>query len=249
VKLWKDILGKTIFYLEIENNLMKTTIIENFLTNDEITEIERLFRSKDDLYIEKEKMGIKMSDSHLHPEVSEMRAIYWYPGQSTIAIIHELINKKIKPVFGNNIRCEDWHILNACQPYNIHSDSLDDDVPSTFTPINTEYAWTFLIPLGDYNTNTIVLNEESYDTKTFKKWIERTNAPIKDAIDDKTYEKYFTHQSREDVRYVSIDTIFPWKKGSLLAMNRHRLHISDNFYKKGIFEKRALVCWSTRNLE
>lgn len=228
---------------------MQTTIIENFLTEEEINEIERLFRLNDDLYIEKEKMGIKMSDTHLHSEVSEMRSIYWYPGQSTIATIHSLVNKKIKDAFGNNIQCNDWHILNAYRPYDIHSDSLDDDVPATFIPDNTKYAWTFLIPLGNYNTNTIVLNEESYDTKNFRRWIKRTNAPIKDVIDDETYEKYFTHQNREDIRYVSIDTIFPWKKGTLLAMNRHRLHLSDNFYKKGVFEKRALISWSIEVLE
>jgi hypothetical protein len=225
---------------------MKTTIIENFLTEEELNEIERLFRSKDDLRIEKEKMGIKMSDTHLHSGVSDMRSIYWYPGMSTLASIHDIVNKKIKASFGNDIQCNDWHILNAYRPYDLHSDSLDDEQPGTSIPDNTEYAWTFLIPLNDYDTNTIVLNEESYDTKIFRKWIERTNAPIKDAIDDETYEKYFSHQNREDVRYVSIDTIFPWKKGTLLAMNRHRLHCSDNFYKKGVFEKRALVSWSIK---
>jgi hypothetical protein len=225
---------------------MKTTIIENFLTEKELNEIERLFRSSDDLYIEKEKMGVRMSDTHLHSEVSDMRAIYWYPRNSTMLAIHDIINKKIKSTFGNDIGCHDWHILNAYRPYDLHSDSLDDDVPLTYIPENTEYAWTFLIPLGDYNTNTIVLNEESHDTKNFRKWVERTNPPIIDAIDDETYEKYFTHQNREDVRYVSIDTIFPWKKGTLLAMDRHRLHCSDNFYRKGIIEKRALVSWSIR---
>jgi hypothetical protein len=228
---------------------MKTTITENFLTDDQLNNIETLFRQYDDLYIEKEKLNIRMSDTHLHADTREMRAIYWYPGDSVRQQIQDILNPKIAEIFGKDIICTDWHILNAYKPYNVHSDSLDDDVPATFLDDTRDYAWTFLIPLGNYNTNTIVFNEHSYNTKTFTKWVERTHPTVKQSIDQITYDKYLTHQNKEDINYLSIDTIFPWKKGNLLAMNRHSLHASDNFCKKGVFEKRALIAWSTRKIK
>jgi hypothetical protein len=230
---------------------MKTTIVNNFLSNDEIKVIERLFRENDDLIIHKEKEGIRLGNNNLHPNTTHrMKSTYWYPGPSIYGEIRGILDPKIKNIFGNDIECPDWHILNSYRPYPIHSDSLDDEnIENTSVPAGTDYAWTLLIPLNNYDSNTIVFNEESYNTKNTRTWIERNNKLPQYAIDDDTYNKYFTHDQKDIVDHFSIDTIFPWEKGNLLAMSRHRFHCSDDFYAHGLVEKRALVCWTHRTIK
>jgi hypothetical protein len=155
------------------------------------------------------------------------------------------MNEKIHPIFGENINSYDWHILNAFKPYTIHSDSfcLDDPI-ATSIPAGYDYAWTFLIPLEDFNTHTIVFNEQSTNMKNPSKWITMTNAPPQNAITDEDFNQYLSHNQRDLINYFSFDTIFPWKKGNLLAMSRHAFHCSDNFPLKKILEKRAIIGWS-----
>ena len=47
---------------------------------------------------------------------------------------------------------------------------------------------------------------------------------------------------------ISIETIFPWKKGSLLIFDRGKLHCSDNFLANGLPSKRGFVIWTEYNL-
>ena len=215
---------------------MKTTIIENFLSNDEIFAIEKTFRARHDTIMWKEPTE--------HENISH--ALYWYPGPSYQQELCEMMNTKIQSYFSNNL-CDNWHILHAYKPYGIHTDSLDEDGTS-YThslPDNTVFGWTFLIPLEDFDTNTIVFNEGSDKMKVSTNWIARENRSPQGLISNETYEKYLTHQGKSElVDYFSIDTIFPWKKGNLLAMPRTSFHCSDNFTIKNMFEKRALIGWS-----
>jgi hypothetical protein len=214
---------------------MKTTVIENFLSDDEIFEIEKTFRLRHDTVMWKEPTE--------HENMSH--ALYWYPGPSYQQELCTYINDKINKHFPNNI-CDNWHTLHAYKPYGIHTDSLDENLTS-YThslPDNTNFGWTFLIPLDNYNTNTIVFNEGSDKMKVSTNWIERENRSPQGLISNETHEKYLTHQGKDLVDYFSIDTIFPWKKGNLLAMPRTSFHCSDNFTIKNMFEKRALIGWS-----
>ena len=219
---------------------MKTTIIENFLSEDEIFEIEKTFRLKYDTVLWKEPTE--------HETIAH--ALYWYPGPSYKQELCTFINEKIQTLFSNN-SCDNWHILNAYKPYGIHTDSMDE-VGTSYThslPENYKFGWTFLIPLDDYDTNTIVFNEGSDKMKVSTNWIERENRSPQGLIPNETYEKYLTHQEKNLVDHFSIDTIFPWKKGNLLAMPRTSFHCSDNFTKKHIYEKRALIGWSLTHKE
>jgi len=215
---------------------MKTTVIENFLTEDEIFEIERTFRLRYDTVLWKESTEV---DNVAH-------SLYWYPGASYKEELSNYLNNKIETYFSSNV-CDNWHILNAYTPYGIHTDSLDDEVEADThsLPEDYKFGWTFLIPLNDYDTNTIVFNERSDKMKVSSKWISREQRNPQYLITDSEHEKYLTHQSKELVNYFSIDTIFPWKKGNLLAMPRSSFHCSDNFLNKKIIEKRAIIGWST----
>lgn len=222
----------------------KAEVIENFLTDEEIFEIEFLFRQFADIDIQVEKYGLTMSAAAGigHPTA---RSHYWYPGPSCRNQINNFLTSKVQDKYGVDLECENWHILNAFMPYGVHSDSYDEeDHQATQLPAPYEYAYTFLIPLEDFNTNTIVFNEYSNISKIPKRWIEKTGHSPINAIDSDLYKQYFTHESPEILSHFSIDTIFPWKKGNLLSMARHSFHCSDNFPAKQILQKRALVGWS-----
>ena len=140
-------------------------------------------------------------------------------------------------------------MLHAYKPYGIHTDSIDDELLSDVHTLKNhhDFGWTFLIPLEDFDTNTIVFNESSTKMKVSTKWIEREKRQPLQLISDDMYNKYLTHQGKDITDYFSIETIFPWKKGTLLAMPRKSFHCSDNFTVKKMFEKRALIGWSMIN--
>lgn len=233
----------------------KAQVIENFLSDDDINQIEKKFREFSDLNIQIEHHTIKMGEENPN-ELAKCRAHYWYPGESIFMWMYDFCNAKVREKYGSQIDCGNWHILNAFKPYQIHSDSYDEDnhdntLPTTQSDGTTqEYAWTFLVPLEDYDAHTLVFNQTSTFTKDPLKWIQQTNAPILNSIDDETYEKYLTHTDKNTVKHFSIDTKFPWKKGNLLAMSRHSFHSSCNFPADGVIEKRALIGWScTKDME
>lgn len=227
----------------------KSEIVDNFLSDEDIFYIEKLFRADSSLSIQIEKYGKTMSGAGGN-SLDTVRSHYWYPSfskekNSCYYQINNFINSKIQARYGTEIECENWHILNAFLPYHIHSDSYDKiDHNATVLPENYDYAWTFLIPLSNYNTNTIVFNEVSNFSKNPDTWIDKTAAKKIDTITEIERNLYFSHINKDHIPYFSIDKIFPWKKGNLLSMSRHAFHCSDNFPTKNILEKRALIGWS-----
>ena len=224
-----------------------TCVKHNFLTDDEITEIESIFKD-DDVDFQPERYGVYMSNNTGDTYSDRpLRSNYYYPGHSRKERLYEIIQSKIQKEFGSHIGCANWHILNAFIPYGIHSDSFDDqDSDATKLDADLDYAWTFLIPLENYNSNTIVFAEESTYTKSPARWIKENNIQPNNSISEDFYQKYLSHEHCEKsvLDSLTVDTVFPWTKGSLLAMGRHRFHSSDNFPANGIKEKRALIGWS-----
>jgi hypothetical protein len=226
---------------------LSSKIIPNFFTNEELAEIESIFKDPD-VDLQPERVGVYMSKNIGDINSNyDLRSNYYYPGVSGKKQLYEKVQTKIQKEFGAHIDCTNWHILNAFIPYGIHSDSYDDrDVAATILPDHLDYAWTFLVPLDDYNSHTIVFEEESTYTKDPGRWIRENNIQPNYSISEETYQKYLTQEARNTLNYLTIDTIFSWKKGDLLAMSRHSFHASDNFPANGVKEKRALVGWSHR---
>jgi SAM-dependent methyltransferase len=224
---------------------LQTQVIPNFFNNSELFEIEKIFRKNSDTEIRIEKMGIELGNDQGRTS-AEARAHYWYPGPSSQGTISKILSDKLSHYFSREIVCIDWHILNSFQPYDIHADGYDLNNVGTHLPEGWEYAYTFLIPLDTYDTSTIIFEQESYTHKGGQAWFSHDNPELLDSIDDATYEKYFTHCDREIVKHLSIETIYNWEKGGLLAASRHALHASDNYLNNYILEKRALVGWSIK---
>lgn len=222
---------------------LHTQVIKKLLSDAELFEIEKMFRQSADTDIQIEKMNVELGNERGETS-TEARAHYWYPGPSTRVKVGKILSDKLSQYFSKEIVCQHWHILNSFQPYDVHADGFDIDNPNTHLDENWEYAYTFLIPLDNYDTNTIIFEQESYTYKRSFKWLEHDKPEILDVIDDDTYNRYFTHINRDIIRYLSIDTVYHWEKGDLLAASRHSLHASDNYPQTELLEKRALVCWA-----
>jgi len=159
----------------------------------------------------------------------------WYRDIANILI------PKLQQHFGQDIGLDTAHILNAYVPYGIHTDVMS----AGFDPNgNRSAAWTFIIPLDNYDSNTLVFEQQHDTIKTLSHWIAETGAEPHD-IDDELHQRYLTHVDRLDLRYLDVEDIFPWRKGSLFAASRRKFHTSDDFPARGLRVKRAIVIWST----
>lgn len=156
-------------------------------------------------------------------------------------IIKDILEPKFVKEFGSSLYIQQIHIFDSYDPYNIHSDvdSGGEIVPTAPIP-----AWTFIIPLFDVESHTIVFNEQD-PVKSPEHYIKNTQPFDKPSIDIETYKKYFSHTSYNLFRYLTIEEIFKWKKGSLFAASRFKFHTSDNFLINGITNKRAIIAWTS----
>jgi hypothetical protein len=155
-------------------------------------------------------------------------------------IVSDILQPKLNKFFPSNLHIQQIHIFDSVDPYNIHS-----DVDSAGTlPVGHSYAWTLIIPLFDVNSHTIVFNEGS-ETKVPQDYMDLTDPYPAPTIDYETYQKYFSHAPYSYFRWLSIEDIFQWKKGSLFAANRFKFHTSDNFLVNNVKSKRALIAWTS----
>lgn len=152
----------------------------------------------------------------------------------------EIFKNAIKKHVGENIILNTWHILTAYFPYRAHTDGLYGEYG--LDEKTHPQGYTFVIPLDDYDSCTIVYDQYQINDKSTTTFMEN-NDPI-DSIDDEFYEKYLTHESKDNMRYFSVNTVFPWKKGDCLIMDRFQWHGSDHFHIK-IPEKKAIIAWTT----
>ena len=219
-------------------NIVSSKIIDGFLSDQEIRDIKQEFMTA----------GIK-GDAKLRDDCELLPSEYAIgvgTVSRTILQFHpkyhkntvELLKQKVSDTFGKEINLAHAHMLTSYIPYRIHTDGLIGEHGITEGNYG---AYTLLIPLDDYDTHTIVFNEWQDNDKLLPHYTEK-NQP-KDTIDDETYEKYFKAEQREHLRYLSIDKIFKWKRGSCLAMSRYVFHGSDNYFGRIPF-KQGIVMWT-----
>lgn len=147
---------------------------------------------------------------------------------------YDILQPKFQKHFGD-LYIGEIHVFDSFSPYMIHTD--------VESGIVANHAWTFIIPLDNYDSNTIVFKEGSLK-KDMIDYIATHEPYPESTIDEATYQKYFSHCPREYFKYLTIDEIFKWQKGSLFAASRYRHHTSDNFIANGLKTKRAIVAWT-----
>ena len=211
--------------------IVPTQVIENFLTDEEIDIINGELNETPDAHNPVVVDGVTER---------VMESIFW---KDKLPKSEKIIREKMKAQFGEDLYVGIADVLRAYVPYGVHTDGIFGEYG---IDDNHYGAYTCVLPLDNYNSSTIVFDQYYHKTKLIYDWIRDTNAQPIDKIDEETYKKYFSHivEYTDFFRYISIETFFPWKKGSLLAASRYKFHTSDNFLANGITEKRAIIMWT-----
>jgi hypothetical protein len=126
-------------------------------------------------------------------------------------------------------------------PLKIHTDFNDKG--------DSGYGTAFLIPLyqDTKTTNksyTIIFDQCWKKTQNINDYI-ATNPEKPKHNADYIWEDHCDHNPREWMEYLSVKLMAPWEPGSVITWDRQLFHTSDNFLKKGIFEKSALVLFTS----
>lgn len=130
-------------------------------------------------------------------------------------------------------------------PFGIHSDFARKG--------DSGHGTAFLIPLYQQTESsvtdcsyTIVFDQFWRETQNMEDYINTDpDKPVTNA--DHIWEKHCDHNPREFMQYLSIKLMAPWEPGSVIAWDRELFHTSDNFLKKGITEKSALVLFTSND--
>jgi hypothetical protein len=208
-----------------------TKTIEKFLSDLEIDKIKQIMELHN---IHTGRSGEEHND---HQANYHYIQLYDYDPHKEIA---NILLPKIREALSEHIYIDDCHIMDSFKPYTPHSDTL--------TPAPKEgynHAWTLIIPLDDYFSNTFMFEEKCPWTKNVTEWVTKEKILPKYAISDHMYQQYFTHSEKNEFNYLTIHDIFPWRKGWFSATNRARFHCSDNYLARGIKMKQAIVMWTS----
>lgn len=212
-----------------------TRIIKDFISESEISEIESI--------VERESTGMVYNDYN-HPEGHHVSDTWSFQLETkAFERVNEILRPKINENFGSDLIVNQSHILHSFYPYGVHTDVLAGgfDLTGPYEP-----AWTLLIPLDNFDSHTILFEEECVELKEVQQWVEKYNIQPKYNISDEQYQKYFTHHYKPHLDYLTIEEIFPWQgnKGTCFAASRKKFHCSDNYLDKTT-TKRAIIMWTS----
>jgi hypothetical protein len=206
-------------------NLLPIIKIDNFLTNLEILSIEKNICNH---------IHTRTIPYYLDNKLTS-NSIFWdYYG---LTEVFNILDNPLKKLLKISFKVQSARILDSRNPYKLHTDynhSGDQTVP----------AYTIIIPLEDYDSQTIVFNEFMEMTNEFEDY-KKVNSPFENLqLDPKFCAKRLSHLHPSDLKYLSLLDTFDWKKGSMFAMDRRNFHCSDNYKKQNLNFKRGIVIWT-----
>jgi hypothetical protein len=158
-------------------------------------------------------------DYHAHPE------------------IQEILTPKLEALLQKKLIVTDAHTLESNIPYLIHTDVVHNN--RGLTP-----EYTIIIPLETYNSITICFNEWAEESNDFEMFKQNYQGEKKLRMDPKFCASRLSHLHPKDLMYLTLHDTFEWVKGSVFAMDRRYFHCSDNFLRRGLDQKRAIILWT-----
>jgi hypothetical protein len=152
--------------------------------------------------------------------------------------VEKILTPKLEHVLQKKLMVTESHILESKIPYLIHNDFIHHNNQGS----NPEY--TILIPLDTYNSITVCFNEWAENYNDFEIFKQNYSGETKLKMDPKFCANRLSHLHPMDLKYLTLHDTFAWNKGSVFAMDRRYFHCSDNFSKRGLVQKRAIVLWT-----
>lgn len=219
--------------IEMMRNSHHTSIVEDFLTETEF----------------KELTGYIVDNPTWH--------LFWEGGSALANVNPEFPNydkimaltvDKIKAYRGDFL-IDNMFIRRAVNSLPLHTDHVynwPDRVPS-FTyviPLAIERAGRFS---DDWSNVSTVMFEQyqyrrAYGADVFDVEL-KTNEPFPE-----TDYTHVSHHSPAALDGLSVETIFPWKPGTIMTMDAYRLHCSNNWSQHGIDAKWGLIIQTATEL-
>lgn len=217
--------------------LLPTLNAENIFTSDEIGIVDQLINAIGRHNIDDGTAYADSGQSHRYSGSAIANNIQWNYHQCPE--IQNILTPKLETFLGRPLHVTDAHILEARLPYLIHTDYIHNN--QGYTP-----EYTVIIPLDTYDSVTVCFNEwaEYNDFEIFK---HNYQGDKKLKINTDFVVKRLSHIHPKDIMYLSVHSTFEWRKGSVFAMDRRYFHCSDNFIKRGLLAKRAIILWTLSN--
>jgi hypothetical protein len=214
--------------------VIDTKVIPNFLSDNELDLLEKHILSTDDIYH-------NYNPGNFGGEVfsGTYYIVRYYEERNKL--VRDILQPKLEEFLHPDLKIQQIHIFDCFDPYNVHSD-IDSGGP--LLPDAPNHAWTLIIPLFDVDSHTIVFKEGNQIKQPIHYFKDVEPYPEM-TIDMETYKKYFTHVPIDFFRYLTIENIFPWRRGSLFAADRFKFHTSDNFIANGVKNKKAIIAWTS----
>lgn len=231
-------------YVHNKHNKFDSIQVENFLSDEELLAFDIASKSDDISY--HNDTGMNKEVEMYYGRQTETTAHYnifanFYTNPAWSHLV-DIIQPKLETHLGNGIYASHIHVLESQVPYGIHTDAQQPNMILAPTP-----AWTLIIPLDDVDSRTYQFNQRT-SYKLPWDWIHAENIQPSDeySISRELWEQDFAPLTDYEIfRYLSIESVFQWKKGSLFAADRYRFHCSDNYYNRGIKQKKAIIAWTS----
>lgn len=216
-------------------SLLPTINNANIFDSDELDIVDQLILKIGKFYVDDTN---KYPDSgkngrHLGQVVSNN--IVW--DYHAHAEIESILTPKLESLLQKKLIVTNAHILESKIPYPIHTDYIHNN--HGLTP-----EYTILIPLDTYDSITVCFNEWAEDYNDFEIFKQNYQSDIKLKMDPKFCAGRLSHLHPHDMKYLSLHDTFTWNKGSVFAMDRRYFHCSDNYHRRGLNQKRAIVLWT-----
>lgn len=231
----------------LNQDSLKTKQIENFLIDEELDIFENATNRDQIFHVEDTAMNASIERHYgEHIAKDKITANYYiysnFYTDPTWKDLVDILQPKIEFEFGNGIYASHIHVLESHTPYGIHSDATTPNMK--FAPVP---AYTLIIPLETVDSRTYQFDQRS-NHKVPYDWIREENIkPMKhESIGQELYERDFAPFTHYDMfKYLTIESVFQWKRGSLNAADRYRFHCSDNYFNRGLERKKAIVAWTS----
>lgn len=145
------------------------------------------------------------------------------------------------PLMPNEV-CSSLTLLKHRRPTGPHTDSNISDTDLVSDP--KKFARTFIVPLKTQETNTITFNEKLPFGTVGKETPEFiSNLPVTNLIPKELIDKYFRNMEVGPwANKLSIETVFSWIAGDVLAFDRNRIHTGDDHIGK--VDKEGIIVWT-----
>jgi len=223
-------------------SLLPTKNVENFFSIQEIDELNKHLLAivqqdnqfKHNIIAPSDYPDLGKNGRYTGKLVADIT--HWeYDSQPEIA---NIITPKLENLLQKKLVVSSSHMLESRIPYLLHTDYK-------YLGPNPEY--TIMIPLDTYDSLSVVFDQwgvgEEADFEIFK---QNYQGEKKLNMDPKFCAERLSHVHPKDLMYLTLHDTFAWKKGSVFAFDRRRFHCGDNFVKKGLAMKKAIIIWTLK---